>query len=248
MDDKITRTAELIKNSKHMIAFTGAGISVESGIPPFRGKGGIWGKYDPNLFEISYFKRHPEESWAIIKEIFFDTFEKVDPHPAHLCLAELEQNGYLKALITQNIDGLHQKAGSKKVFEFHGTSRTVSCTVCRFPYEREKVPLDILPPRCTQCMGLLKPDFVFFGESIPRDVNVESFYNAQISDVCIVIGSTGEVMPACQVPFHAKNHGAKIIEINVEPSNFTNSITDIFLQGKAGTIMPLIMEEVRRMK
>lgn len=248
MDDKITRTAELIKNAKHMIAFTGAGISVESGIPPFRGEGGIWGKYDPNLFEISYFKRHPEKSWAIIKEIFFDTFDTVDPHPAHLCLAELEQKGYLKALITQNIDGLHQKAGSKKVYEFHGTSRTVSCTICRFPYERENVPLDILPPRCTKCMGLLKPDFVFFGEGIPRDVNVESFYNAQIADVCIVIGSTGEVMPACQVPFHAKNHGAKIIEINVEPSNFTNNITDIFLQGKAGTIMPMIMEELRRMK
>lgn len=244
MDDKICRAAELIKNSRHMIVFTGAGISVESGVPPFRGEGGIWNKYDPNLFDISYFRQHPEKAWTIIKEIFFETFKKVNPHEAHQCIAELEKKGYVKAVITQNIDGLHQKAGSSKVYEFHGTSRTVSCVVCKFPYEREQVSLETLPPRCPQCMGVLKPDFVFFGEPIPRDVSVQSFYEAQISDVCLVIGSTGEVMPACQVPLQAKNHGAQIIEINVEPSNFTYTVTDIFLQGKAGQIMPLIMNEI----
>jgi NAD-dependent deacetylase len=244
LDDKISQAAEIIKNSRHAIVFTGAGISVESGISPFRGQGGLWGKYDPNLFEIGYFNRHPEKSWAVIKEIFFDTFPNVEPNNAHQCIAQLELRGIVKAVITQNIDGLHQKAGSRKVHEFHGSSRTVSCIVCKFPFQKETVSLDTLPPRCSRCMGILKPDFVFFGEAIPREVNVESFYQAQISDVCIVIGSTGEVMPACQVPFHAKEHGARVIEINVEPSNFTYGTSDIFLQGKAGEIMPKIMEKI----
>ena len=244
MDDKISRAAEIIKISRHTIVFTGAGISVESGIPPFRGQGGIWGKYDPNLFEIGYFSKHPEKSWAIIKEIFFDTFPKVEPNNAHKCIAELERRGIVKTVITQNIDGLHQKAGNRKVQEFHGSSRTISCTVCKFPFQKETVSLDTLPPRCPRCMGLLKPDFVFFGEPIPGEVSMESFHQAQLSDVCIVIGSTGEVMPACQVPFHAKEHGASVIEINVEPSNFTYGTADIFLQGKAGEIMPKIMEKI----
>lgn len=245
MNDKIIQAGQLIKNSKHTIVFTGAGISVESGVPPFRGKGGLWDKHDPMLFDIGYFKAHPDKSWTLIKEIFFDTFGKANPNDAHKCIAELEQKGFVKAVITQNIDGLHQKAGSRKVYEFHGTCRTISCLMCKFPFDADKVSLEKLPPRCPKCMGILRPDFVFFGEPIPRDVNVESFYEAQISDVCIVVGSTGEVMPACQVPIHAKSKGAKIIEINIAPSNFTRSVTDIFLQGKAGEIMPLIMKEIK---
>ncbi|MCP5104468.1 MAG: NAD-dependent deacylase [bacterium] len=244
MEDKITQAAEWIKNSKHMIAFTGAGISVESGIPPFRGEGGLWNKHDPALFEISYFKAHPAKSWELIKDIFFETFGKVEPHGAHHGLAQLEEKGILKAIVTQNIDGLHQRAGSRNVLEFHGTCRTLSCLLCRFPYETGKVAMDILPPRCPKCMGILRPDFVFFGEAIPRDVSMESFHQAQLCDVCIVIGSTGEVMPACQVPFNAKEKGARIIEINLEPSNFTPTIADIYLQGKAGGIMPLIMKRI----
>ncbi len=244
MDDRIVRAAEWIKKSRHTTVFTGAGISVESGIPPFRGKDGLWSKYDPGLFDIGYFHSHPEKSWALIKEIFFDCFGKVEPHEAHKCIAALEKKGVVKAVITQNIDNLHQKAGSQRVYEFHGTSQRLSCVRCKSTYEAKKVSLEKLPPRCLGCGGVLKPDIIFFGEAIPEEARANSFWEAQIADVFLVIGTTGEIMPACQVPYMAKDNGAKIIEINVEPSNFTYSITDIFLQGKAGEIMPLLLKEI----
>jgi NAD-dependent deacetylase len=242
MKDKIKRAARMIKNSRHTTVFTGAGISVESGIPPFRGKDGLWSRYDPGLFDIGYFRAHPGESWALIKEIFFDNFGGAEPNNAHKGIAELERKGYVKAVITQNIDGLHQEAGNRTVYEFHGTYRTLSCLVCRFPYGSGGVSLENLPPRCPKCMGILKPDFIFFGEGIPPEVSARSFQEARTADVFLVIGTTGEIMPAAQVPRAAKDNDAEIIEINVEPSYFTYGITDVFLQGKAGEIMPLLLE------
>lgn len=231
--------AEVIKKSRHTTVFTGSGISVESGIPPFRGKNGIWNKYDPNLADIGYFRSYPDESWAMLKEIFFDHFGKAKPNQAHNCIAEMEKQGYVKAVITQNVDNLHREAGSKIVYEFHGTSRTMSCIRCGSSYDREQVSLETIPPRCTgvACRGILKPDFIFFGEGIPQEVMKLSFYEAQVADVFLVVGTTGEVMPACQVPILAKENGAKIIEINIESSNFTYGVTDIFLQGKATEMM-----------
>jgi len=244
MNDNITGAAELINKSRHTTVFTGAGISVESGIPPFRGKDGLWSKYDPGLFEIGYFSSHPEESWVLIKEIFFDCFGQVKPNEAHRCIAALEKKGYVKAVITQNIDNLLQEAGTQKIIEFHGTSQRLSCIDCKSTYEVKEVSLKKLPPGCRECGGVLKPDFIFFGEAIPEEARVNSFHEAQVADVFLVIGTTGEVMPACQVPYMAKDNGAKIIEINVEPSNFTCNITDIFLQGKAGEIMPFLLKEI----
>lgn len=244
MNDKIKRAAEWIKNSRHTTVFTGSGISVESGIPSFRGKDGLWSRYDPGLFDIGYFFAHPEESWALIKEIFFDNFGGAKPNHAHNAIAALEKMGYVKAVITQNIDGLHQEAGSRTVYEFHGTYRTLSCLVCKFPYHAQAVSLEKLPPLCPRCKGTLKPDFIFFGEGIPPEVSVRSFEEAHAADVFLVIGTTGEVMPACQVPQAAKENGAKIIEINIAPSYFTYGITDVFLQGKAGEVMPLLLDSI----
>ncbi|MCP5047449.1 MAG: NAD-dependent deacylase [bacterium] len=244
MEEKISQAAELIRNSKHTTVFTGAGISVESGIPPFRGKGGLWNTYDPAKLEISYFHAHPAECWGILKEIFYDLFGKAAPNDAHKGVAELEQKGYAKAVITQNIDNLHQEAGSKTVYEFHGTSRLLRCMTCYTPFEAQQISLEKLPPMCRVCMGLLKPDFIFFGEGIPKEVSFQSFYEAQIADVFLVIGTTGEVMPACEIPFRAKKNGAKIIEINPEPSNFTPGATDIFLRGKATEMMNRIVEKL----
>lgn len=237
MKKNFESAAEAIKKSKHTTVFTGSGISVESGIPSFRGKDGIWNKYDPSLADIGFFRSHPEESWAMLKEIFFDHFGKAEPNEAHECIAELEKKGYVKAVITQNVDNLHREAGSKIVREFHGTSRTLSCLICGSSYESNQVSLETIPPRCSGCMGILKPDFIFFGEGIPKEVSMLSFYEAQVADVFLVVGTTGEVMPACQVPIMAKENGAKIIEINIEPSNFTYGITDIFLKGKATEMM-----------
>jgi NAD-dependent deacetylase len=244
MKQNFDLAAETINKSRHTTVFTGSGISVESGIPPFRGQNGIWNKYDPSLADIGYFRSHPDKSWAMLKEVFFDHFGSAAPNEAHKRIAELEKKGYVKAVITQNVDNLHQEAGSKIVHEFHGTSRTISCLICRSSYEMKQVSLETLPPRCPSCMGLLKPDFIFFGEGIPKKASMPSFYEAQVADVFLVIGTTGEVMPACQVPILAKENGAKIIEINIEPSNFTYSITDIFLQGKATEMMSELFRRI----
>ncbi|RLD63129.1 MAG: RNA polymerase subunit sigma [Bacteroidetes bacterium] len=240
MDDKIKLAAQLIQNSKHTTAFTGAGVSVESGIPPFRGENGLWSKYDPIVLDIDYFHSHPKESWIKIKEIFYDFFGQAKPNAAHYSLANLENNGLLKSVITQNIDNLHQEAGSKTIYEFHGNSQKLICTKCNKIFDVKEINLDNLPPKCSDCGGVLKPDFVFFGEQIPEYANTMSQNEAQNAEVFLVIGTTGEIMPASIIPHTAKQNGAKIIEINTQPSNYTNSITDIFLQGKATEIMKKI--------
>lgn len=237
MDADIERAAELIRNSKHTTAFTGAGISVESSIPPFRGEGGLWTKYDPAIADINYFRAHPREAWEWIKKIFYDGWGTKKPNLAHQGIAELEKNGLVKTVITQNIDCLHQAAGSRTVYEFHGTLEYLICNICRSRIIVHQVSLDHLPPKCGQCGGILRPDFVFFGEGIPEPARSLSFQEAWNADLFLVIGTTGEVMPACQIPVMAKNNYAKIVEINIAPSTYTHTITDIFLKGKATEVM-----------
>ena len=241
MEDQLLTAAKLIKESKYAVAFTGAGISVESGIPPFRGSTGLWSKYDPIVLDINYFFNNTIESWKVIRTLFYDFFGKAKPNPAHISLAQLESDGILKSIITQNIDNLHQQAGSKTVYEFHGTANSMICTKCGEKYRAADVDLENLPPRCT-CGGVLKPDFIFFGEGIPLEANKLSFQAAEQADVFIVIGTTGEIMPASMLPLKAKETGAKVIEINVKASNFTNELTDLFLKGKAGEIMPELIK------
>ncbi|MCK5822621.1 MAG: NAD-dependent deacylase, partial [Bacteroidales bacterium] len=214
MKDKIELAAQLLKNSKHTTAFTGAGISVESGIPPFRGAAGLWSKYDPIVLDIDYFHSHHKESWIKIKEIFYDFFGKAKPNAAHISIANLEKKGLIKSVITQNIDNLHQEAGSKTVYEFHGNSQKLICTKCNKVVDVKKNNLDNLPPKCSVCGSVLKPDFVFFGEQIPEYANTMSQNEAQNAEVFLVIGTTGEIMPASLIPHTAKQNGAKIIEIN----------------------------------
>jgi NAD-dependent deacetylase len=241
-NDNIQRAAEAILKSKFTTAFTGAGISVESGIPPFRGEGGLWTKYDPNLLDIDHFIQDPMRAWEIIKEIYYSHFGSAKPNKAHLVLAEMEQRGLLGRTITQNIDNLHQEAGCKNVFDFHGNSKRLVCLSCHTYYSVTDVNLDHLPPVCRQCGGLLKPDYVFFGESIPQIPLSAAYEAAKISDVFLVIGTTGEVMPANQFPLIAKENGATIIEVNPHESNYTSAVTDIFLQGKATEMMELLAE------
>lgn len=237
MNENLNIAAEIIRKSSHLTVFTGAGVSVESGIPPFRGHDGIWNKYDPNCLELDYFIKKPYESWAIIKEIFFDFFGKAEPNQAHVTIAAMEKKGLVKTVITQNIDDLHQQAGSINVLEFHGNCRQLRCIKCNHVFPVKNANLDVLPPLCPNCNGLLKPDFIFFGEGIPEPANTLSFKEAEIADVFLVIGTTGEVMPACMIPQIAKSKGCKIIEINTQNSLYTRKITDVFIQGKAGLIM-----------
>ncbi|PKK83769.1 MAG: RNA polymerase subunit sigma [candidate division Zixibacteria bacterium HGW-Zixibacteria-1] len=236
------QAAELVRSSQRITAFTGAGISVESGIPPFRGEGGLWEKYDPGYLEINYFRAHPAKSWPVIKEIFYDFFGSARPNAAHLALAELEKKEILQTVITQNIDNLHQAAGSKEVYEFHGNSQYLICDNCAGRYHVSQINLDELPPCCRQCGGLLKPDFVFFGETVPQEVYSKAVLEAQMSDLFILIGTTGEVMPAALIPPLAKSNGTSILEINVEPSNYTDRISDIFIRAKATEGMTGLMQ------
>ena len=204
----------------------------------------MWTRYDPALLDIDHFLGDPARAWTTIKEIFYDFFGKAKPNKAHLVLAEMEKKGILGRTITQNIDNLHQEAGSTHVFEFHGNSKTLVCLGCHRKYKAEEISLDHLPPTCRECGGLLKPDFVFFGEAIPTIPLTAAYEAASISDVFLIIGTTGEVMPANQIPFLAKSNGAKIIEVNPQESNYTQRITDIFLKGKAGDVMERLSEEL----
>ncbi len=235
--DKYQIAAHWIQTSSRTVAFTGAGVSVESGIPPFRGENGLWNKYDPVFLDIDYFHQQPRGSWLKIKEIFYDFFGKAKCNTAHITLAEMENAGFIHSVITQNIDNLHQEAGSKTVYEYHGNSRNLVCTGCSTQFPAYELDLSDLPPVCEKCDQVLKPDFIFFGEPIPEPARTKSMEEAREAKVFIVIGTTGEITPASNIPFEAKKNNCKIIEINTEPSKYTGTITDIFLQGKATKVL-----------
>lgn len=235
--DNLKKAADKIKNSAHLSCFTGAGISIESGIPVFRGADGLYSKFDQSLLEIGSYQHNTEKSWKAIKAVFYDSFVNARPNPAHEILAKWENKGLLKSVTTQNIDNLHREAGSKYVIEYHGNKEFFVCFNCGERYANEKLKLTDNPPKCLKCGGLLKPDFIFFGEAIPTDAANQSYEEAQKSDVQLIIGTTGTVQPASYVPHYAKKAGALIIEINPVESSFTTSISDIFIKMKASEAM-----------
>jgi NAD-dependent deacetylase len=241
----IKRAAGDILNSKKTIAFTGAGISVESGIPDFRGAQGLWQKYDPEEYaHIQAFYSNPDKVWRMLKDMF-ELIMTAKPNPAHIGLAKLEQMGYLSSIVTQNVDGLHQAAGSKNVIEFHGSHRTLSCLKCSQKIDGNSFTMEDLPARCPRCSSLLKPDVVFFGEPIPWEAQVSSLKESKACTAVLVIGTSAVVYPAASIPIMAKERGAKVIEINMEPTPLTNEISDYLICGAAGEIMPAIVEEVK---
>ena len=156
----------ILLKAKKVVALTGAGMSVESGIAPFRGKGGIWEKYDPVEYAyIDTLRTNPGKTWILLSEMQKEIL-KAKPNPGHLSLAELERLGFLSSIITQNVDGLHHEAGNKNIIEFHGNHREAYCMECRKRIKAEEISLETLPPHC-DCGGVLRPDVVFFGEAIP---------------------------------------------------------------------------------
>lgn len=234
---EIDKAVGLIRKAKYAVAFTGAGISVPSGIPPFRGDKGLWNTTDPIFLEIGFFQKKPLQSWIKIKELFYDTLGDAEPNPAHKILAKMEARSFLETIITQNIDHLHQEAGNKYVYEIHGTYKRLICTECSSEYDMSFADLNYLPPTCFVCKGILKPDMVFFNEPIPPFAKKRSFDEAAKADVMLIIGTNAEVLPAADIPVTAKKNGAKIIEINIDKTHFTHEITDVFLQGDAAEIM-----------
>ena len=247
MTIELAKAAEIIKKSKNMIALTGAGISVESGIPDFRSAGGLWDKYDPAIYASIYsFKSMPEKVWEMIFEMIEMT-DNAKPNPGHTALAELEKMGLLKAIITQNIDNLHQEGGSRNVVEYHGNAKKLECLKCSKDFSPEQFNVHIKEvPVCPDCEKILKPSVVFFGEMIPHDALFNAQKYAEKADVVLVVGTSAIVYPAAGIPAIAKSNGAKIIEFNLEETELTHDITDVFIQGPAGETLPALAELLKK--
>jgi len=179
--------------------------------------------------------------------MFYDCFEDTKPNDAHYIMAEMEKLGFVKEIITQNIDNLHQKAGSKKVYEFHGRLNYFVCPKCHSYYKLEDIEINSEPPRCLSdtCRAVLKPDFIFFGEGIPEQAYLNSIRAARNADVLILIGTSGEIMPASSIPIMAKEKGCKIIEINPNKTSYTSTITDTLIQAKASEGLSLLLKEIK---
>lgn len=252
-DTQIRRAARMIRDSRRIVIFTGAGVSTESGIPDFRSPGGIWSQYDPDDFRYENFIRH-EKFRRIYWEydrITYPDIEKADPNAAHRALVELEKDGRLTAIITQNVDGLHHKAGNSpdKILELHGTQREVTCLNCNTRWKREEIVdkmdrLGIDVPYCEHCAGPLKSATITFGQALPADVLQRSFYHAQACDLFITIGSTLVVQPAALLPLVAKRSGARLILINLSETPY-DAVMDLILREKAGPTMEAIMVYLR---
>ena len=244
---EIKRAAEILKNAKHCVVFTGAGISAESGIPTFRGSGGLWTKYDPDeVASIEGFLKNPKAFWEFSKELILKS--KAEPNPAHYAIAELERMGIVKAVITQNIDMLHQRAGSKRVLELHGSLQFVDCLRCGRTYEWKVVEKKLENDEEIKCecgCPYLKPRVVFFGEALPRDVLSEAIVESKKADVLMVVGSSLVVYPAAHLPRMAKERGAKLILINAERID-AEYLFDVVIHGRAGEILPKIVEEIKK--
>jgi NAD-dependent deacetylase len=243
-DTLYEEAADAILESRLTVALTGAGISVESEIPPFRGKGGIWEIYDPMEYAtIDAFLRNPEKVWRVLLMATINDLKKAVPNNGHLGLARLEAAGCLSTVITQNVDGLHQRAGSRDIIEFHGSFAAFRCLRCQRKAGMEDLDLSTLPPPC-DCGGIFRPDCVFFGEMIPPHHLERSHALAARCDVMLVVGTSATVQPAAELPLVAKESGAKIIEVNTEKTPLTRQISDIFLRGKAGEVMDRLATEV----
>jgi NAD-dependent deacetylase len=243
----VERAAELLSAASKGVAFTGAGVSAESGIPTFRGEGGLWTKYDPvKVASIDSFLRDPSAYWAVSKERGGIALA-ARPNPGHYALAALEAAGNLVAIVTQNTDGLHQDSGCRRVIELHGSSRTVQCLDCGTRESRAVVQARLavqMPPRCQSCGGIfLKPTVVLFGEPMPVLAVQEAFALARNADVMLVVGSSLVVHPAADIPLAAARSGAHLIIVNAEPTPF-DSLAELVIHGRAGEVLPEILNLV----
>jgi NAD-dependent deacetylase len=226
MDRQIVKGSEVIGTAQKILVFTGAGLSTESGIPDFRSPGGIWEKYDPADFYFQKFisdEISREKYWQMSTE-FYDTIRDAVPNRAHLAIKTLEERGKLLAIVTQNIDNLHHKAGNSpdKIIELHGTVISVSCLSCKKKYDRDEIQArlrsGVKVPYCDDCGGILKPDTISFGQAMPQEEMERSIRYAGICDLCIVLGSSLVVYPAASVPIHAVRSGARLMIVNRDPT------------------------------
>lgn len=243
--EQVKNAAELISSTKSIVAFTGAGISTESGLADFRSPGGLWDRY--RIVTYPEFLRSKEariEYWSMRRELI-PTLLGAEPNAAHFALAELEQEGRLLGVITQNIDGLHQAAGCRQVIELHGTNLTAACLGCGKQWPIEEIQLrleaDDLDPHCDRCDGLIKPETVSFGQNMPSDAIDEAYQLAESCELLLMIGSSLEVQPAASVPLVAYQSGAKLIFINRTETEY-DALAELVVRNAAARFLSEVLE------
>ncbi len=244
MTDVTSELRRMITESRRAVVFTGAGISTESGIPDFRSPGGLWERFDPQVYaNYRVFLKVPSKYWEMEREVT-KIVQAADPNPAHKAIVKLEERGKLSAVITQNIDMLHQRAGTDSpIYELHGSAMTGTCVKCDALYKRQEILIKLEKsqvPFCDECGGAIKYDVVLFNEMLPYETITKAIKATKKSDCLIVVGSSLLVSPANQLPLIAKNAGAKLIVVNIEETPIDN-VADIVLRGKAGKILPKIV-------
>jgi NAD-dependent deacetylase len=248
---ELDRAAECLVRARYAIALTGAGLSVESGIPPFRGPGGLWTRHgEPPMDGYQRFLRDPRRAWeerldpeGPMRELW-EALAAAEPNPGHRALVALEDLGVLECTITQNVDNLHRLAGCARLLEIHGNATLIRCIECVARYSRETIDFAELPPRCPRCGGILKSDTVSFGEPIPPDVLDRCFEESERADCMIVAGTSATVYPAAQFPISIQRRGGDLVEVNPYESEIT-ALCRIALRGPAGEMLPRLVERVR---
>ncbi len=236
MRKELKDAVDILQMSRYAVALTGAGISVKSGIPDFRGPRGIWKQISPAEFVRENFLDDPEKFWKLTLP-FFEEIRKAKPNQAHLALAQLERLGYVKSVITQNIDNLHQEAGSRNVIEFHGNMKRFFCPRCG-----RKITIDNPRklrriPRCPSCGNYMLPDIVFFGDDIKQEIIEKTTQELTMADTLLIIGTSAAVQPASEIPYRFKEKGGMIIEINISPTHLTGEVTDVYVPCDASTAL-----------
>ncbi|MFX0002582.1 MAG: NAD-dependent deacetylase [Candidatus Hodarchaeota archaeon] len=250
--ESIRKASELLFYSKHSIVLTGAGISTESGIPDFRGNSGIWKKYKPEIYgSFQSFLADPSKFWKMAQEIA-PTLFNAEPNPGHYAIVDLEKLNIIKAIITQNIDELHQKAGNIIVYEVHGNVNRFTCLGCQASYTKEQILRKIKKekkqaPGCNYCGAPLKPSVVLFGEDLPNFEKYMSVDLAKKSDVMLIAGSSLTVTPICDLPLYTLSEGGKLIIVNDKPT-YLDDRAEIVINNKTGIVLPLIVEEIKKIK
>ncbi len=244
----IEYAAELLRKAKYAVALTGAGISTPSGIPDFRSEGtGLWSRDEPmEVASLNTFRTDPERFFVWFRPLAGQIFN-AQPNPAHVALAELEKAGRVRSIITQNIDALHHKAGSKNIIEMHGTLRTLSCTQCFQQAEAKNYLKAFVErgalPRCPACNGLMKPDVILFGEQLPQRAWYEAQSESRQCDLMLVAGSSLEVLPVAGLPMQAIDRGSHLVILN-NATTYLDVRADVVIQEDVATIIPAIVEQV----
>ena len=247
----IENAARRVAEARYVVAMTGAGLSVESGIPPFRGPGGLWTKHgEPPMNGYQQFLNNPRAAWeerlnprGPMRELW-ETLQRAEPNPGHTALAELEQWGVLRCLITQNIDDLHRQAGSRLLAEIHGNYTLIRCIECGQRAPLDTVSLAELPPHCPSCGGIVKSDTVSFGEPIPPDVLQRCYEVTEQCDCMIVAGTSATVVPAAQFPMSVRQQGGELIEVNLYESELTQ-VCSVSIRAPAGEALPRLTARQR---